>query len=104
MPTEKPKSKKYRCVKVTQPLGDFYLASIPARDLIAITYFDVRRVLVGERDVEKYLGIQRPLQPRRVKEIEDYVQTKDAVFPTGVIISIEDRCAELNDNETEITI
>jgi len=91
-------------LKVTQPMGDFYIVSMPAKQLVEITEFDVRRVLITERDVERYLGIQRPLVPRRVKEISAYVQTIDACFPTGIIIAIPDKCVELNEEETEMTI
>jgi DGQHR domain-containing protein len=101
-----PDTKKFdvRIVKVTQPLGDFYIASIPAKILVDITDFDVRRVLIEKRDVEKYLGIQRPLDPKRVKEISDYVNTVDACFPTGVIVSIPAKCVSIDDNETVMTI
>ncbi len=78
----------FRCLKATQPIGDLYLASIPYNDLIRMTYFDVRRVIDKERDVERYLGIQRPLSKDRVADLEDYVNFLDATFPTSVIIAI----------------
>lgn len=78
----------FSCLKATQPIGDLYLASIPHRDLIRMTYFDVRRVIDKERDVERYLGIQRPLSKDRVADLEDYVNYLDATFPTSVIIAI----------------
>lgn len=91
-------------LKVTQPIGDFYIASIPAKELVKITDFDVRRVLMEERDVERYLGIQRPLEPGRVKVISEYVRTADASFPTGVIIAIPEKCIEkITENEMTIT-
>lgn len=93
-----------KIMKVEQPIGDFYISSMPSDKLVEITDFDVRRVLIEERDVEKYLGIQRPLNPKRVKEIKDYVNTKDACFPTGVIIAIPAKCVEINEQETEMTI
>ena len=54
-----------------------------------ITFFDVRRRIAEERDVERYLGIQRPLQPRRVDELRDYVNFIDATFPTSIILAID---------------
>lgn len=95
-------SVRVKYLNVAQPIGDFYIASIPAKDLVKITDFDVRRVLMSERDVEKYLGIQRPLNPRRVAEITDYVQTADACFPTAVIIAIPAKCIEITDNNEMI--
>lgn len=98
------KSFKVRYLKVTQPIGDFYIASMKSKDLIEITDFDVRRVLIEERDVEKYLGIQRPLNQARVKEIKEYVKTKDACFPTAVIIAVPARCIEIVEDKCEMTI
>lgn len=75
--------------EVQQPIGRFYLARISPVDLISITRFDVRRIEREEREVETVLGIQRPLSPKRVKEIGEYVNTVDATFPTSVILAIE---------------
>jgi DGQHR domain-containing protein len=91
-------------LKVTQPLGDFYISSMSAKELVQITEFDVRRVLIKERDVERYLGIQRPLNTKRVKDISDYVRTADACFPTGVIIAIPAKCVELDEENNVMTI
>jgi len=91
-------------LKVSQPLGEFYISSIPSRILVDITDFDVRRVLMTERDVERYLGIQRPLNDQRVKQISDYVRTADACFPTGVIIAIPARCVVINEEASSMTI
>jgi DGQHR domain-containing protein len=91
-------------LKVTQPIGDFYIASISAKRLVAITDFDVRRVLMEERDIERYLGIQRPLNKDRVREINSYVRTLDACFPTGVIIAIPEKCISLDEDQGIMTI
>ena len=84
-------------IRVRQPIGDFFIASIPHDLLVKIAYFDVRRML-GERDVETYLGIQRPLSRPRVAELGSYVQTVDACFPTAVILAVEERCARFDEN------
>lgn len=85
--------------KVTQPLGEFLIASIKPRDLLDISFADVRRM--EERDVERYLGIQRPLVKKRVKEIKEYIKGPDAAFPTSIILAIDSRCAEY-DEESQI--
>lgn len=90
------------CIKVTQPLGDFYLTSIPAQVLRQITFADVRRMQA--REVDDYLGIQREVSPKRVKEIGAYVNTLDACFPTAVILAVEGRCAEYNSEENTLTL
>lgn len=98
------KTIEVKVVKVVQPLGDFYIASMPAKTLVDITDFDVRRVLIEDRDVERYLGIQRPLNPKRVKDIKSYVDTVDACFPTGVIVAIPAKCVSIDDDESLMTI
>lgn len=89
---------RFPCLPVEQPIGKFYIAAIPYKALIDISYSDVRR-LEKEREVETYLGIQRPLQKKRVVELQEYVNTFDACFPTAIIIAIDGRCAEFHGNE-----
>lgn len=57
-----------------------------------------------DRDMEKYLGIQRPLKDERVKQLQRYVKTVDATFPTGVILAIDEKCASLDEDSGELTI
>jgi len=83
-------------LRITQPIGSFFVGVIDRKRLCEITDFDVRR-LIKERDFEKYLGIQRPLDKSRVKEIREYVTTSDACFPTGVILSVRAECATYDD-------
>lgn len=84
-------------LKVEQPIGTFYIASVKARDLVEISYSDVRRLAEDQRDLEKYLGIQRPVSPKRIKDIKKYIQGSDATFPTSVILSVDEKCAEFNE-------
>ncbi|MDF2817159.1 MAG: hypothetical protein K0S73_1099 [Stenotrophomonas rhizophila] len=91
------------CVKVTQPLGDFYIASIDSAVLGQITYADVR-TLTEEREVDRYLGIQREVNPKRVKEIGEYVNTVDACFPTAVILAVPARCASFDPDRRVLTL
>lgn len=96
---------KFPCIKSTQPIGDLYIASIPFRDLIRMTYFDVRRVIDKDRDVERYLGIQRPLGKDRVASLEDYVNYLDATFPTSIIIAINDiQYVKYDDKSGKMTV
>jgi len=86
--------------KVRQPIGEFFIASIKAQNLVEISYADVRRLVNDERDLERYLGIQRPVSKKRVIEIKKYIQGRDATFPTSVILAIDEKCAkykELNE-------
>lgn len=80
---------------IKQPIGSFFIGVMGASRLCEITDFDVRR-LIREREFETYLGIQRPLDKKRVKEIQRYVETVDACFPAGVILSVSAKCATYN--------
>lgn len=80
-------------LKVSQPIGDYYIASVRAQDLVEMSYSDVRRMVQADRDIERYLGIQRPVSTARVKQIRKYLEGSDATFPTSVILAVEDRCA-----------
>ena len=81
-------------IKMAQPMGEFFIGSIGARDLVNISYADVRRIEGEQRDVEKYLGIQRPLDKDRVKKIKQYLRSPDASFPTGIVLAVDENCAE----------
>jgi DGQHR domain-containing protein len=81
-------------LKVRQPIGDFFIASIKAEDLVTIAYRDVRKLVEDEGDFEKYLGIQRPISTKRINQIKTYITASDATFPTAVILAIDEKCAE----------
>lgn len=89
---------------VQQKSNEFYIASIPARDLVAISYADVRRLAHEQRDVERYLGMQRPVNPGRIKQIRKYLEGPDATFPTGIILAIDDRCVEFDRDKGTMTV
>lgn len=80
-------------INVTQPIGDFFIGVISHKVLRDIAAADVRRLRDGENDVDNYLGIQRVLKASRVKEIENYVQTQTATFPTSIILAVDHKCA-----------
>ena len=79
----------FECIEVAQPLGTFYVGCIDYKDLRKISYSDVLRIEKHEkREFEKYLGIERPLSPKRVTQLQKYVNTIDATFPTSIIIHL----------------
>jgi DGQHR domain-containing protein len=90
-------------LKVSQPIGEFFVGALESKRLCEITYFDVRRIL-REREFETYLGIQRPLNESRVKEIEQYVHTADACFPTAIILSVSGDCAKYDEGSGLLTL
>ncbi len=92
----------FGCTKLTQPIGVCYVGVINARDLLRIACADVRRI--EARGVEKYLGIERPLSPTRVKELKQYVRTIDATFPTSIILSVSSTDAVYDEDTNTMRI
>lgn len=70
-------------IEVRQPLGSFFVASIKARDLLRLTYSIPASVGSGGLSVE---GTQRIADPKRLKEISNYISTSDSCFPNSIII------------------
>lgn len=93
---------EFPCLVVDQPIGTFYIGVIDSSDLVSISYADVRRQ--EGRDIEKYIGTQRDLSEARVKEIQQYVTTVDACFPTSIILSIESDNAIFDEKKQIIKI
>jgi len=77
----------FKCLEVQQPIGAFYVGAMPFGQVTFISYNDVRRI--EARDVERYIGIQRPLENARVKELRGYVTNIDSSFPTSVILAVD---------------
>ncbi len=94
----------FPCLRVSQPIGDFYIASMPSKILCDITYFDVRRIMSEEREFESYLGIQRPVEKKRVAALQKYVLTEDATFPTSIIIAVSGDCARYDEASSTLTL
>ena len=55
-------------MRVTQPIGDFFVGKMSAKDLVDISWFDIRH-LAGNLELDEYLGIQRSVSGDRVREI-----------------------------------
>jgi DGQHR domain-containing protein len=91
-------------LKIRQKKSELYLAALPARDLIEISYADVRRLADEQRDVERYLGIQRPVSPTRIKQIKKYLEAPDARFPTGIIVAVDEKCASVSEDGKQLTL
>ena len=80
-------------LKVHQPIGEFYIASVNYKDLLEICFFDIRQHEMSGT-IEKYIGIQRRLNQSRIDEISKFVQLPDASFPTSIIIAIDEQFVE----------
>ena len=90
--------------KVSQPIGSFYFGVMNHVDLITISYSDIRRIDSEQRNVESYLGIERPLRKNRVGELKDYVNTADASFPSPIILAIGESDTDFDSTTGEMLI
>lgn len=74
---------RIKAIKVIQPLGEFYIAKIKARDLLKISTSQVARY-----DKEgNIIGHQRPIDPDRLKAIAKFIQSEEMSFPSSIIIA-----------------
>ena len=91
-------------LRVAQPIGDMYIVSMPWQVATRITDSDVRRLSGVDREIETYLGMQRPLNLKRAEEIGEYVNFVDATFPSAIILAISDEYADFDPEKSEIEI
>lgn len=85
---------------VKQPIGNFFVGVIRADDLLRICRFDYRRMQF-KNEYADYLGIQRKLNDARIVEIKEYVKTIDSCFPTSIVISVDEKCARIEETGLE---
>src|ERR1700759_5307628 len=95
--------KKVNALKARQPIGDIFFATVDFKLIQQMTFFDVRRRIQKERDIEKYLGIQRPLSESRVKDLVKYVNFIDATFPTSIILAVDSDYVSYDEKRLELT-
>jgi len=82
-------------IKITQPLGEFYITKIKAKDLLCISTSSVLRY-----DKNGNLkGNQRPLKPERLKLIANFIQSDEMCFPTSIIVAANVNESGLIENE-----
>jgi len=84
--------------EISQPVGNFYIGVMRADHLLSITQFDYRRMMYDSGYID-FLGIQRELSPKRISAIKKYVGTVDACFPTSIVISVDEKCAQIEDTD-----
>jgi DGQHR domain-containing protein len=95
---------RFRCLEILQPIGVFYVGVMNWDDLVAISRTDVRRLVSKEREIENYMGRQRPLSLTRAKEIGQYTNLSDACFPTGILLAIPEKYATFDSSSQMMTI
>jgi DGQHR domain-containing protein len=85
---------------IRQPIGIFHIGVIRADELLRICKFDYRRMHYTGGYID-FLGIQRKLDQKRIENIAKYVGTVDACFPTSIVISIDEKCAQIDETERQ---
>lgn len=73
----------YKYLKLTQPVGDMYLIKLPAKKIIEMSTSNPRK----SYNHNSNSGIQRRLEPTRYNSIAKFCKSKNAMFPTPIILS-----------------
>jgi DNA phosphorothioation-associated DGQHR protein 1 len=76
--------KEIPALKVKQPLGDFYVITIRAEDLLAISYSEPMQYIDEFGNVK---GSQRNKDTKRLKEIAKYIDSVEMAFPNSIILA-----------------
>lgn len=77
-----------KALRVDQPMGTYYVTTLPARVLMEVAYSDALSATWSEEDQSYRLqGTQRLRDPKRLKPISDYINREDAAFPNAIIIA-----------------
>lgn len=71
-------------LKVNQPLGSFFVVSIPAENLLDVTFSEPMKYIDNKGNVQ---GSQRVKDEKRLKEIATYIETVEMAFPNSIILS-----------------
>jgi DNA phosphorothioation-associated DGQHR protein 1 len=76
-------------IAVDQPLGQFYVTKLPARDLLEFTYSDPLTLRDGLTETNAYglQGIQRPEKSQRLRDIARFIETAESAFPNSIILA-----------------
>ena len=74
-------------IEITQNKMVMYIGAANARDVNRLAYNDTIRL--ENIRIPKYAGLNRPLDLRRIKEIEDFLSTPIGRFPNSIIVSID---------------
>lgn len=91
------------CFEIEQPIGNFYIGYLDYNILLELIDVDEREY---NTELERYMGIQRKLEPKRLKEIHQFITSTDATFPTSIVLSIksEDVKKGYDEKENKLTI
>lgn len=77
-------------IETHQPIGSFYIAKINAKTLYNSSRVD-RLLVEMQKEVNelKYSGIQRNLNEKKIRSLQDYLESPDATFPNSIILNVD---------------
>lgn len=78
-------------IKVIQPIGEVYIGKMDAERLFRMSTVDRRHI----NNDDEVIGVQRPLIPEKVKEIQKYLKTQNATFPNSIIVNVRKEDAKI---------
>ncbi|WP_235160754.1 DGQHR domain-containing protein [Pseudomonas viridiflava] len=79
-------------LQVLQPLGVFYVISLPAKIVLQVAESErLRAVYSSETGTYHLEGTQRERQEKRLDSITDYINRSDAAFPNAIILAANSR-------------
>ncbi len=90
---------KTEIIKISQPLGTFYVASINADDLLKVVEPNPYRANIDG----SYTGIQRPEDPKRLREISEYLSGVESAMPNSIIIAANTH-SQLDEDSWQIKV
>ena len=86
----------FNYIEVQQPIGTFYLCSIPAPFLL--------KVVKSTSRSDDPKAVQREKSPGRIKDIGAYCSDPDAVFPTPIVVSVNSNDVKLDEEKHIVVI
>ncbi|MDF1676218.1 MAG: DGQHR domain-containing protein [Vicingaceae bacterium] len=78
---------KIQALEVKQPLGTFYLTKIKADILRQITFSIPLRTDSQDSEIIEYVGAQREIKERRLRQIGKFIDTVECAFPNTIIVA-----------------
>ena len=76
---------------IRQPFGTFYVTTLPASLLLEVGFSDLARVEEAGTTGYRVVGTQRKQHISRWREIGEFIDTTEAVFPTSIVLAVNYR-------------
>ncbi len=95
------KTVKIPVIELSQNIGVFYIGKLNGNTLYKMAKSDIRAI-VNETE---YQGIQRQLEPSRVKKIKQYLEASYATLPNSIILNVNsEKIVSSDKNNLEVYI